>query len=211
MNHIGANKARWLPFTCKEVLKWLYLIEELIAQKETIEKKRKEEYDLETSVGTITMKKPTKAFVAEVLDLTEDNDEYMVYNLCTSPNLKDDKLQKAYGCSEPLDIVKKLFEPGEVTAIAKAVMAKAGYGESVEAKVHEEVKKLIKEDWEAATAAIWSSKGTRWHISFRYLEQKNCFAYAPWKKKRKRNRNKQSLLQKGRCLAHGGLQIKCNT
>mgnify|MGYP002644246652 FL=1 len=115
-------------------------IEELIAQKETIEKKRKEEYDLETSVGTITMKKPTKAFVAEVLDLTEDNDEYMVYNLCTSPNLKDDKLQKAYGCSEPLDIVKKLFEPGEVTAIAKAVMAKAGYGESVEAKLHEEVK-----------------------------------------------------------------------
>lgn len=115
-------------------------IEQLIAKKEAIAKKKKEHYDLNTSIGTITMKKPTKAFMAEVLNLEKDNDEYMVYNLCVAPNLKDAKLQKAYGCADPMDIVTKLFEPGEVTAIAKAMMAKAGYGENLEAKIHEEVK-----------------------------------------------------------------------
>lgn len=115
-------------------------IAELIARKEEIEKKKEEQYDLKTSIGTITVKKPTKAFMAEVLNLEKDNDEYMVYNLCVAPNLKDAKLQKAYDCVDPLDIVAKLFEPGEVTAISKAIMAKAGYGENLEAKIHEEVK-----------------------------------------------------------------------
>lgn len=115
-------------------------IEELISKKEEIAKKKKERYDLETSIGIITVKKPTKAFVAEALDLKEGNDEYTVYNLCVAPNLKDEKLRKAYGCADPLDIVNKLFEPGEVVAIAKAIMAKAGYGENLEAKIHEEVK-----------------------------------------------------------------------
>lgn len=115
-------------------------IEELIARKEEIEKKKEERYDLKTSIGTITVKKPVKAFVAEGLNLETGSDEYMLYNLCVAPSLKDPALQKAYGCVEPTDIVDKLFEPGEVVAIVKAVMTKAGYGENIEAVIHEEVK-----------------------------------------------------------------------
>ncbi len=115
-------------------------IEELIARREEIEKKKEERYDLATSIGTITVKKPTKAFVAEALDLETGSDEYTLYNLCVAPSLKDHALQQAYGCVEPTDIVDKLFEPGEVVAIVKSIMAKAGYGEKIEAVIHKEVK-----------------------------------------------------------------------
>ena len=55
------------------------------------------------------------------------------------PNLKDKDLQKAYNCIEPTDIVGKLFKAGEIGNIATAIMKCAGY-ESLEAKVHEEIK-----------------------------------------------------------------------
>ena len=39
-------------------------IEELINEKEAIEAHKKRQYDVETSVGTFTMKPPSKSFVA---------------------------------------------------------------------------------------------------------------------------------------------------
>ncbi|WP_288839250.1 phage tail assembly chaperone [uncultured Megasphaera sp.] len=114
-------------------------VQDLIKQKETIIAKKKELFDLTTSIGVITVQKPTRSFVADAIDL-KDNDAYIVYEMTQTPNLKDAKLQEAYGCREPTDIVAKLFDAGEVIAISKQILANAGYGKEIEAKVHEDVK-----------------------------------------------------------------------
>lgn len=117
-------------------------IQDLIDKKEQIQAQKQETYDLETSIGTITVKKPTRSFVLEASKLEEsgESDKYMILNLVTTPNLKDTTLQQAYGCTEPTDIVDSLFEPGEVIAVSKKIMECAGYGKDIKSAVHEEVK-----------------------------------------------------------------------
>lgn len=88
--------------------------------------------------GTITIQKPDKSLCLEATEI-EDGDTYLVYNVVVEPNLKDAELQKAFECVTPMEIVDKLFDPGEVTAIAKEALIMAGYGDSV--KVVDEVKK----------------------------------------------------------------------
>ncbi|MDY6299799.1 MAG: hypothetical protein SPL46_07395 [Selenomonadaceae bacterium] len=115
-------------------------IEELINEKEAIEARKKRQYDVETSAGTFTMRPPSKSFVAEAMGLSEGSDEYLVYHCTVSPDLSDKKLQDAYGCVEPTDIVDRLLDPGEISAVAKKIMQCAGYGKDVRAELHEEVK-----------------------------------------------------------------------
>ena len=111
-------------------------VKELIEQKEKIEGNKKVLYDIETSIGTITVKQPEASFVTDILKL---DDELMILDNVVEPNLKDRDLQKTYNCVEPTDIVGKLFKAGEVGNIATAIMKCAGY-ETLEAKVHEELK-----------------------------------------------------------------------
>lgn len=117
-------------------------IQDLINKKDGIVAGRTATYDLETSIGTITVKKPSRAFVLEALGLSDaaESDAYMVLNMTAEPNLKDTELQKAYGCMDPLDIIGKLFDSGETAAISKAIMKCAGYGDNIKAEVHEEAK-----------------------------------------------------------------------
>ena len=115
-------------------------VADLIAKKETIEANKQALYDMETSIGIITIKTPSKALMTEALDLTTGNDEYLIFNSCVSPKLGDAQLQKAYKCAEPTDIVGKLFEPGEVVALSKKIMQLAGYGKTIAATIHEEAK-----------------------------------------------------------------------
>lgn len=117
-------------------------IQDLINKKDGIVAGRTATYDLETSIGTITVKKPSRAFVLEALGLSDaaESDAYMVLNMTAEPNLKDTELQKAYGCMDPLDIIGKLFDSGEAAAISKAIMKCAGYGDNIKADVHEEAK-----------------------------------------------------------------------
>lgn len=113
-------------------------VKELIEQKEKIEGNKKALYDLETSIGVITVKQPTASFVADVINL-DDSDKLVVFDNIVEPDLKNKELQNAYNCIEPTDIVEKLFKAGEVNNIAMAIMRCAGY-RSVEAKLHEELK-----------------------------------------------------------------------
>lgn len=115
-------------------------IKDLIDKKEALEAKKKELFDFETSIGTIIVKKPTKTIVAESADREEGNDAYIIVNQVVEPNLKDKELLKAFGCAEPLDIVDKLFEPGEVVSIAKAILKTAGYGTDIKFELHKELK-----------------------------------------------------------------------
>lgn len=115
-------------------------INELIAKKDELAGKKNELFDFDTSIGVITVKKPSKGMVAETLEREQDNDEYMILNQVVTPNLKDRALQEAFGCVEPTDIVGKLFEPGEISAIAKEIIRTAGYGVDIKVKLHEELK-----------------------------------------------------------------------
>lgn len=118
-------------------------IADLIAQRDQIKNKRKELYDLETSIGTITIKQPSLKTIEETLKISDggrQSDIELIYESVIDPNLKDKELQNAYGCTAPSDIVAMLFKTGEVGAIAAAIMRCAGYGQSIEFKIHEEVK-----------------------------------------------------------------------
>lgn len=116
-------------------------ISELIAKKESVEASKSALFDLETSIGTFTVKKPSQSFISEMMALEDKQDEYLIVNMVVEPDLKDSKLLKAYGCVEPTDIIGKLFDGGEILAISRAIMKTAGYrnGE-LEVKLHEDVK-----------------------------------------------------------------------
>jgi hypothetical protein len=116
-------------------------IQDLIDKKDSIAASRKQTYDLETSIGTITVKKPSQSFVVESRGLESGGDQYLIYNMTVEPNLRDSALQKAYECAEPTDIVNKLFDAGEVSRVARAIMLCAGYSnDDIVSKVHSEAK-----------------------------------------------------------------------
>lgn len=116
-------------------------IADLIAKKEDIEKAKKAKYDIKTSIGTLTVKKPTASLVAETNELEDGNEEYLIVNSVVEPDLKDTQLLKAYSCIEPTDIVRKLFDAGEIMALSRTIMSTAGYNAgNLESKLHEDAK-----------------------------------------------------------------------
>ena len=117
-------------------------IEELISKKEEIQKSKEQEFDLDTSIGVITVKIPSRTMFVEANGLSEagEPDKYLVYHAVVEPDLTSKKLQEAFNCGEPIDIVDKLFLPGEAQAIVKKIMDLAGYGTDIKSKVHEEIK-----------------------------------------------------------------------
>lgn len=117
-------------------------VADLIARREEIKNKRKDRYDIETSIGTIIVKQPTLRMIDDILKGQDNrqNDIELIFETVIEPNLKDKDLQQAYGCTIPSDIVPMLFKPGEVSALARAIMRLAGFGTSFETKIHEEIK-----------------------------------------------------------------------
>ena len=117
-------------------------LSEIIAKKEQIleakTKGKKISVFVESLGGAIVVEKPDKSLIAESVEM-DNGDEYLLYQCCVEPCLKDTNLHKEFGCVEPMEIVAKLFEPGEVTAIAKKLLGLAGYGEN-STKVIEEIK-----------------------------------------------------------------------
>lgn len=117
-------------------------LEELLARaaKSKTAKKEARELYVKSLDGTVTIEKPDRSVCLEALDMenSEEADEYIVYNCVVSPLLKDKALQEAYGVVSPMDIVAKIFEPGEISAISKECLVLAGYINSV--KVVDEIK-----------------------------------------------------------------------
>lgn len=59
-----------------------------------------------------------------------DADKELIYNTCVSPNLKDDRLLKAFNCSledgrEPVEIVDELLSPGTQASICEVIILKS--------------------------------------------------------------------------------------
>ena len=82
--------------------------------------------------GTIQIESPTSALAREAQDM-ENGDNYMVYSCVTEPPLKSKELQEAFGCVEPMEIVEKIFEPGEIPQIAIECLKLAGYVDGIKA------------------------------------------------------------------------------
>lgn len=116
-------------------------INELIAKREEIKARKSQKLTIQTSIGEVVAKKPTTLLMTEALGLDGDNDEYIVYNCLVEPNLKDKDLQQAYDCSEPMDIVGKLFEFGEIKAISDVLIKSVGVGKKLDHAIFDEVKK----------------------------------------------------------------------
>lgn len=117
-------------------------IADLIARRDEFKNKRKELYDLKTSIGTITIKQPSIKQIDEILKMENgrQGDIELIYDCTVEPNLRDKDLQAAYGCVVPSDIVPMIFKAGEIGTIASAIMHCTGFGNQIETKVHEEIK-----------------------------------------------------------------------
>lgn len=103
---------------------------DLIAQadKKKAQGKKRADIYVKSLEGLITIEQPDRALCLDALDKDEKGDDYLVYECVIEPSLKDKALQDAYGCIEPLDIVEKIFDPGEISLIAVEIIGLAGYG-----------------------------------------------------------------------------------
>lgn len=116
-------------------------IQDLIKNKEKIQARKNKLYDLEIpDFGTVTIKQPTISLIMEAHNMEGNSDQYIIYETFVSPNLKDKELQKEFECTEPTDIVNKIFKIGEIVYIGRAIMECAGFNKDVKYKLHEELK-----------------------------------------------------------------------
>ena len=110
---------------------------ELLKRKEQMleSKKTKKTIDLyvKSIDATITIKEPDGALCRDANDMDAGvGDKYLCYECITEPNLKSKEVQDAFGCTEPMDVVDIIFEPGEIPQIAIECMKLAGYMGGVE-------------------------------------------------------------------------------
>ena len=116
-------------------------VQDLIKNKEKIQTRKNKLYDLEIpDFGTVTIKQPTMDLIMEAQNMESNSDQYIIYETFVSPNLKDKELQKEFECTEPTDIVNKIFKIGEIAYIGRAIMECAGFNRYVKYKLHEELK-----------------------------------------------------------------------
>lgn len=116
-------------------------VTELIKQKKALGVNQEKELYIDRLDGTITIKKPDIDLIMEVTN-EEDSvkaSKYLVYSCVTEPNLKEEVLQKEFGCVEPYDIVYKIFSLGEVNRIAEELFEMSGMNDDV--KVIDNLKK----------------------------------------------------------------------
>ena len=117
-------------------------ITDLIAKKDEIKAKKAAKYEIETSIGDIIVRLPTSGIIADAWNFNSsmEGNKYVVLECTVAPDLKNAELQKAYGIGDPMDIVSALFQPGEITRIASAILDKAGYKENIRLKLASEIK-----------------------------------------------------------------------
>lgn len=122
-------------------------IASLMEQKDKLKNKKAKQQTLFIASlgGEIIIQEPDRSVALEAMAMTHDEqkqdmaDPYLVYHCVVEPNLKDATLQKEFGCTEPMDIVDMIFQPGEVASIGGFALKLAGYATGVRA-VDQEIK-----------------------------------------------------------------------
>lgn len=110
-------------------------IEELVRRKEQMLKSKKQKKTKDLYVksidGVIAIVEPDAALARDAQEMEESGDTYIVYSCVTEPCLKSKELQEAFGCVEPMEIVEKIFDVGEIPQIAVECIKLAGYIDGV--------------------------------------------------------------------------------
>lgn len=111
-------------------------LKDILNRKDYFNNKKNETRELyiKSLDANIVISKPDTALCSDCIDM-EDNHEsnkYFVYEIVLEPNLKDTKLHEEFGLDDPLDIVDKIFDTGEVAGIATEGMKFAGFYDGVE-------------------------------------------------------------------------------
>jgi len=88
--------------------------------------------------GTITIEGPDSALAKESQEM-EGGDAYLVYQCMVEPDLKSKELHEAFSCVEPMEIVEKIFDVGEIPQIAMECLKLSGYVDGV--KMVDDLKK----------------------------------------------------------------------
>lgn len=115
-------------------------IQELIAKKEKLagRKEKTETLYVASMDSEIIIKAPTSSLIIEAQGMGQEDatkaDVYLIYQCTVEPNFKDNKLQEAFGCVEPMEIVNEIFLPGEVASIADKIMTLGGFGAEITIK-----------------------------------------------------------------------------
>ena len=119
-------------------------LDELIRRKmqipEAKRKRKKPPVYVESLGGCITLIEPTREMIKDIQDMDDIDkaNKYAIYNCTIEPSLKNGELQEAYECSEPYDIVDKLFKYNEILQIASVLNDMLGINKGV--TVVEEIK-----------------------------------------------------------------------
>lgn len=102
-------------------------------EKYTVDKQQTEEVTITRLGVDILIRKPEKSLCVETIQMTRDEntadtaDAFMAYSVVVEPNLKDPTLLAELGCRDPLEVVDKIFEPGEVAQISELALELAGF------------------------------------------------------------------------------------
>ncbi|SDJ76215.1 hypothetical protein [Salimicrobium halophilum] len=105
-------------------------VQDLIKQKDDIEKKKKETFKIYVPSldGYVETKKATRSQIITGTQMSEqgegyEGDHYLIYHCLVDPSLKDDELLKTYGVGKNKghEIVSKIFEWYEVSMLAQKI------------------------------------------------------------------------------------------
>jgi hypothetical protein len=109
-------------------------LQELLRRKEQMLESKKTPKTAELFVkslgGTITVEAPSASLARDAQEM-DNGDCYLVYQCVTEPCLKSKELQGGFGCVEPMDIVGKIFDVGEIPQISVECLKLAGYVDGV--------------------------------------------------------------------------------
>lgn len=110
-------------------------LKDILKRKEFFENKKNQTMELfvKSLDGNIVISKPDRELCMDCLDMEDasEGDRYFVYEIVKEPNLQSTELHEAFGVDVGIDIIDKLFDPGEIASIAKEGMKFAGYIDSV--------------------------------------------------------------------------------
>lgn len=109
-------------------------VKELLKRADEIKKRHEQTVTLEIKgLGACKFKVPSKSLIDDAR--TYDNgaavDEFTVAECMIAPKLNDPELLTAYGVSNSIDLVNKIFLAGEVARVATILIEKAGYTEAL--------------------------------------------------------------------------------
>lgn len=108
----------------------LLTAKDLLARKNLIARQKCATFEIDVeNFGAFKFRTPTIDDIEDAQKFKDGDsqDDYIIYTCSVEPNLRNAELQEGFECSEPFDIVEKLFLPGVIPQIAEKIVQKAGF------------------------------------------------------------------------------------